>query len=120
MPVRKAQQRMTKKEFIKKVSQGTLSVDKVIGNIAEELQRYERKYGMRSEVFYALIPGTPTEDQPDFVNWAICYRSYFRALQSKFPIRDLSVFRGYGCFAKRDAQRIHFRIVTDFHPIPRQ
>lgn len=45
---------------------------------------------MRSEVFYALIPGTPAEDQPDFLNWAICYRSYFRALQSKFPLKELS------------------------------
>ena len=48
------------------------------------------KYGMRSEVFYALIPGTPAEDQPDFLNWAICQRSYFRALQSKFPLKELS------------------------------
>ena len=90
MPVRKTSQRMTKKEFIKKVSRGALPADKVIGNMVDELQRYERKYGMRSEVFYALIPGTPAEDQPDFINWAICYRSYFRALQRKFPLKDLS------------------------------
>ncbi|MGH7847799.1 MAG: hypothetical protein ACREQW_21875 [Candidatus Binatia bacterium] len=51
MPVRKTSQRMTKKEFIKKVSRGALSADKVIGNMVDELQRYERKYGMRSEVF---------------------------------------------------------------------
>jgi hypothetical protein len=44
----------------------------------------------RSEVFDAVIPGTPAEDQPDFLNWAICYRSYFRALQSKFPLKELS------------------------------
>jgi hypothetical protein len=82
--------RMTKKQFIKVVARGTLSADPVIGKLVDELQIYERKYGMRSEVFYALIPGTPAEDQPDFLNWAICYRSYFRALQSKFPFKELS------------------------------
>ena len=90
MPVRKPLQRMTKKQFVKIVTRGTLSADQVIGNMVDELQRYERKYGMRSEVFYALIPGTPAEDHPDFLNWAICYRSYFRALQSKFPLSELS------------------------------
>jgi len=86
----KKPRRMTKKQFVKAVSRGTLSADQVIGKMVDELQLYERKYGMRSEVFYALIPGTPAEDQPDFVNWAICYRSYFRALQSKFPFKELS------------------------------
>jgi hypothetical protein len=81
---------MNKKKFVKMVAQGALSTDQVIGKVVDELQRYERKYGMRSEIFYALIPGTPAEDQPDFLNWAICYRSYFRALQSKFPLRELS------------------------------
>jgi len=90
MATRKMPQRMTKKQFVKTVTSGTLSADRVIGNMVDELQRYERKYGMRSELFYALIPGTPAEDQPDFVNWAICYRSYFRALQSKFPFKELS------------------------------
>jgi hypothetical protein len=90
MASRKTPQRMTKKEFVKIVTRGTLSADQVIGKMVDELQRYERKYGMRSEVFYALIPGTPAEDQPDFLNWAICYRSYFRALQNKFPLKVLS------------------------------
>jgi hypothetical protein len=90
MAPRKNTQRMTKKQFVKMVTRGALSTDQVIGKMVDELQRYERKYGMRSEVFYALIPGTPAEDQPDFLNWAICYRSYFRALQSKFPLRELS------------------------------
>ncbi len=82
--------RMTKKQFVKAVARGTLPADQVIGKMVDELQLYDRKYGMRSEVFYALIPGTPAEDQPDFLNWAICYRSYFRALQSKFPFKELS------------------------------
>jgi len=90
MATRKTPQRMTKKQFVKLVTGGTLSADRFIGDMVNELQRYERKYGMRSEVFYALIPGTPAEDHPDFLNWAICYRSYFRALQGKFPLKELS------------------------------
>jgi len=90
MTTRKAARRMSKKQFVKIVARGALSTDQVIGKMVDELQLYERKYGMRSEVFYALIPGTPAEDQPDFLNWAICYRSYFRALQSKFPFKELS------------------------------
>jgi hypothetical protein len=68
MFTRKTPQRMTKKQFVKIVAHGTLSADQVIAKIVVELQLYERKYGMRSEVFYALIPGTPAEDQPDFLN----------------------------------------------------
>lgn len=81
---------MTKKEFLEKLTRGTLTVDHVIAKMVEELQRYEQKYGMRSEVFYALIAGTPAEDHPDFLQWAICYRSYFRAFQAKFPIKELA------------------------------
>ena len=90
MTTRKASRLMNKKQFVKLVAAGTLSTDQVTSKMVDELQLYERKYGMRSEVFYALIPGTPAEDQPDFLNWAICYRSYFRALQSKFPFKELS------------------------------
>ena len=90
MAARKATKRMTKKQFVKMVTRGALSTDQVFGKLVDELQRYEREYGMRSEVFYALIPGTPAEDQPDFLNWAMCYRSYFRALQSKFPLKELT------------------------------
>ena len=90
MAGKRAARRMTKKEFVKRVAQGALSADQTIRKMVDELQGYERKYGMRSEVFYALIPGTPAEDQPDFINWSICYRSYFRALQSKFQLKELS------------------------------
>ena len=90
MAARKTTKRMTKKQFVKMVTRGTLSTDQVIRKMVDELQHYEREYGMRSEVFYALIPGTPAEDQPDFLNWAMCYRSYFRALQSKFPLKELT------------------------------
>jgi hypothetical protein len=90
MPARKTSKRLTKKEFLTSVTQGTLSVDRVIARMAEELQRYEEKYKMRSEIFYALIVGTPAEDHPDFLQWAITYRSYFRAFQAKFPMKALT------------------------------
>ena len=90
MAARKSAKRMTKKEFLKKVTHGTFSSDHATAKIVVELQRYEQKYRMRSEVFYALIVGTPAEDHPDFLQWAICYRSYFRALQAKFPLKELA------------------------------
>ncbi len=90
MAVRRTPKRVTKKEFVKKISRGALATDQVIGKMVDELQGFERKYGMRSEVFYALIPGTPAEDHPDFLQWAIFYRSYFRTLQAKFPFKELA------------------------------
>ena len=81
---------MTKRRFIHEVTSGTLSANKVLTKLTEELYIYEKKYNMRSEVFYNLIVGTPAEETPDFINWAICYRSYFRTLQSKFPLKELS------------------------------
>jgi len=92
MAAKKTPKRMTKKEFLEKVTHGNLSTDHAAAKMVEELQRYEKKYGMRSEVFYALIAGTPAEDHPDFVQWAICYRSYFRAFQTKFPLKDLASY----------------------------
>lgn len=83
---------MTKKEFLKKVTQGTLSADSAMAKLVQELQRYEQKYGMRSEIFYALIVGTPAEDRPDFLQWAMCYRSYFRTVQAKFPLKELAAY----------------------------
>lgn len=90
MPSKKPSSRMTKAEFIQQVRSGTLSADAVIAELADELPSYENKYKMRSEVFQALIVGTPAEDTPDFLNWAMCYRSYFRALQARLPFKELS------------------------------
>ena len=90
MAVRRTPKRISKKEFVEQISRGALTTDQVIGKMVDELQGFERKYGMRSEVFYALIPGTPAEDHPDFLQWAICYRSYFRTLQAKFPFKELA------------------------------
>jgi hypothetical protein len=92
MAARKTVKRLTKKEFLAKVTCGALSADHVTAKLLNELQHYEQKYGMRSEVFYALIAGTPAEDHPDFLQWAMCYRSYFRALQDKFPLKELVAY----------------------------
>jgi len=84
--------KMTKAELIRRVSSGTLPTDTVLADLARDLHDFEAKYHMRSEVFYALIVGTPAEDTPDFVNWAMCYRSYFRALQTKLPLKTLAPY----------------------------
>ncbi len=92
MPTRRLTKRLTKKTFLEKVARGALSADRVLADLVAELQGYEQKYGMRSEIFYALIAGTPAEDHPDFVQWAMCYRSYFRAVQVKFPVKELGAY----------------------------
>ena len=57
MSTRKSPRRMTKKQFVKIVSRGTLSADQAIGKMVDELQLYERKYGMRSESFLRADSG---------------------------------------------------------------
>lgn len=81
MTARKAK-KWSKKEFLNRVMSGGLSTDRALTRLTEQLHQYERKYNMRSEVFYQLIAGTPAEDHPDFIAWAICYRSYFRTLKA--------------------------------------
>ena len=83
--------KLSKEEFIQKVSNLELSPDKTIAELAEQLHEYEKKYNLRSEIFYKLIVGTPAEDFPDFITWAMCYRSYFRMLQSRFSIEEVGV-----------------------------
>jgi hypothetical protein len=68
--------KLSKQEFVEKISKLELSEDRAIAELSEELQQYERKYRLRSEIFYRLIVGTPAEDTPDFISWGICYRSY--------------------------------------------
>jgi hypothetical protein len=75
--------RLTKQEFLQQALHGQLTSDRALARLTEQLHEYEKKYQMRSEVFYKLIVGTPAEDQPDFLAWAICYRSYFRAVQAQ-------------------------------------
>ena len=73
---------LTKEEFLEKLQKRDLSKEKAITHLTQQLHEYENKYNMRTEVFYKLIAGTPLEDQPDFIDWAMCYRAYFRTLQS--------------------------------------
>ena len=88
-PAEGTSRKMSKEEFIRKVSSLELSADKAIAELAERLHEYEKKYSLRSEVFYKLIVGTPAEDVPDFIAWAMCYRSYFRSVQSKLSIQEV-------------------------------
>lgn len=84
--------KLTKREFLQRVLEGRLDADRVLARLTEQLHEYERKYKLRSEVFYRLIVGTPAEDHPDFLAWAICYRSYFRAVQAQLsPDLDLDL-----------------------------
>jgi len=82
--------KLSEQEFVEKVGELELSEDQAIAKLTEELQQYERKYRLRSEIFYRLIVGTPLEDTPDFISWGMCYRSYFRLMQSKFSIEEIS------------------------------
>jgi hypothetical protein len=82
--------KMSKEKFIRKMSNLELSTDTAIAKLSQQLHEYEKKYNLRSEIFYKLIVGTLAEDTPDFIGWAMCYRSYFRTLQSKFSIEEIS------------------------------
>ena len=84
------QMKMSKDEFVEKISNLELSEDRAIAKLSEQLQQYEKKYNLRSEIFYKLIVGTPVEDMPDFISWAMCYRSYFRIMQSRFSIEEIT------------------------------
>ena len=59
--------KMTKEEFVEKISQRNLSEDDALYKLTEELYQYKKKYKMRSEVFFKIIVGTPAEDTPDFL-----------------------------------------------------
>lgn len=72
---------MTEEDFIKMVVNARPTTEEVIAYLTDELSEYEKKYKMRSEVFYDRynrMAGTPECDQPDFIAWAICYRSFLR------------------------------------------
>lgn len=81
--------KLSKEDFLRKVMSGNLSTDEAIAQLTEQLHQYEKKYNMRSEVFSKLIVGTPVEDHPDFLAWAMCYRSYFRTLKDKFSLEEI-------------------------------
>jgi hypothetical protein len=83
--------KMSREEFAERVSNLQLAADEVVARLTRQLHEYESKYNLRSEIFYKLIVGTPAEDNPDFIAWAMCYRSYFRTLQSRISIEETGV-----------------------------
>ncbi len=83
--------KMSKEDLVQKVINRDFSIDKSIALLADRLHKFEKKYNLRSEIFYKIIVGTPAEDSSDFVEWGICYRSYFRALQSKLSIEEVGL-----------------------------
>jgi hypothetical protein len=82
--------KLSKQEFLRRMVSGQLTREHALAKLTARLHHYEKKYNMRSEIFYKLIVGTPAEDHPDFLSWAVCYRSYFRTLRAHLsPEGDL-------------------------------
>jgi hypothetical protein len=63
----KKHMKMSKKKFIREISNLGLSTDTAIAKLSQQLHKYEEKYNLRSKIFYKLIIGTPAEDTPDFI-----------------------------------------------------
>jgi len=85
MPKRKKSPPLTKEQFLARVmSREEPDREKIIKDILEELHAFEMKYRMRSEIFFKFIVGTPLEDQPDFLDWGMCYREYLQIFQTQF------------------------------------
>ncbi len=91
MPKRKSAPQITKEEFFARVMSFEPNLERTISKLVEELHAYEKKYRMRSEVFFKFIVGTPAEDQEDFLDWATCYRQYFRLLQSQLSAEKAGI-----------------------------
>ena len=83
MPRQKKLPPITKEQFMDRMMSRKPNREKVIRELLEELHAYEMKHQIRSEVFYKVIVGTPLEDQPDFLDWAMCYRGYLQVFQSQ-------------------------------------
>lgn len=78
-----ASERLDRAQFQDRLAQASRDRERALAELTERLHHYEKKYGMRSEAFYQLIVGTPADDTPDFIDWAVSYRSYFRALRGQ-------------------------------------
>lgn len=83
MRKRKASTQITKEQFLARVMSREPDREKIISELVTRLHAYEKKYHMRSEIFFKLIVGTPLEDQEEFLDWAMCYRQYFKIMQSQ-------------------------------------
>ncbi len=91
MPKRKTTPKITKEEFLARVMSYEPNLDHAISELVEQLHAYEKKYRMRSEIFFKLIVGTPAEDQEDFLDWSMCYRQYFRILRYSTIAYNLAI-----------------------------
>jgi hypothetical protein len=86
MPPRKSFRKITKEQFLAEAMRYEPDREKSVIGLIEQLHAYEKKYRMRSEIFFKLLVGTPLEDQNDFPDWATCYRQYFKIVQSQLSI----------------------------------
>lgn len=73
---------ITKKQVLAETIRFQQYREKTVDEIIHQLHVYEKKYRMRSEIFFRLFVGTPLEHQGEFLDWIACYRQYFRTLQS--------------------------------------
>jgi len=76
-------ERLDQAQFQERLAHAGRDRERALTELTEQLHHYEKKYGMRSEAFYQLIVGTPADDTPDFIDWAVSYRNYFRALRGQ-------------------------------------
>jgi len=90
MPTRKASSKITKEQFLAEAMRREPNRAKIINALVKQLHAYEKKYRMRSEIFFKLIVGTPLEDQEDFLDWAMCYREYFKVFQSQLSEENVA------------------------------
>lgn len=54
-----------------------------INDLKRILNTYEEKYNISTEAFAKKVIGTPAEDEPDFLNWAIHYDCYSKIVNGK-------------------------------------
>jgi len=90
MPARRKTFKMTKEQFFAEAISRQPDRVRSMAKLAKQLQAYENKYRIRSEIFYKLIVGTPLEDQEDFLDWAACYRQYFKIFQSQLSAEGIA------------------------------
>jgi hypothetical protein len=86
MTARKSFRKITKEQFFAEAMRHEPDRQKSVVDLIEQLHAYEKKYRLRSEIFFKLLVGTPIEDQNDFMDWATCYRQYFKIVQSQLKI----------------------------------
>ena len=78
MTTSKAKSQENKEKISTRVMSDEVDRNQVLKTLMDELHAYEMKYLMRAEIFFKLFEGTPILNQPDFLEWAKCYRKYFQ------------------------------------------